>query len=250
MVSASTNFRKNGFGDEESANLARISALLQNVADEEISAGEATDFIISQIKGFNIAAEDSIHIVDAVNQVANEYSLSSGDLIKNLGTVSAALSVGGNSFEEVLGLMVSGTEIMRQSNKVARSLISVQSRLNQILDEESSTGKALTAWYQEHNIAIYDQEGQIRSLYDILTDVNKQWGSLSKNEQAYYLNIQAGANQTASLAAILSNFDTALQSTETALNSTGSAVRENEAYMSSLNKMGLTSLTAGTPLEL
>lgn len=102
------------------------------------------------------------------------------------------------------------------------------------MDEESSTGKALTAWYQEHNIAIYDQEGQIRSLYDILTDVNKQWGSLSKNEQAYYLNIQAGANQTASLAAILSNFDTALQSTETALNSTGSAVRENEAYMSGL----------------
>lgn len=102
------------------------------------------------------------------------------------------------------------------------------------MDEESSTGKALTAWYQEHNIAIYDQEGQIRSLYDILTDVNKQWGSLSKNEQAYYLNIQAGANQTASLAAILSNFDTALQSTETALNSTGSAVRENEAYMQGL----------------
>jgi len=121
MVEAATNFRKNGFGDEESANLARISALLQNVADEEISAGEATDFIISQIKGFNIAAEDSIHIVDAVNQVANEYSLSSGDLIKNLGTVSAALSVGGNEFEQVLGLMVSGTEIMRQSNKVARS---------------------------------------------------------------------------------------------------------------------------------
>lgn len=102
------------------------------------------------------------------------------------------------------------------------------------MDEESSTGKALTAWYQEHNIAIYDQEGQIRSLYDILTDVNKQWGSLSKNEQAYYLNIQAGANQTASLAAILSNFDTALQSTETALNSTGSAVRENERYMQGL----------------
>ena len=105
MVEAATNYRKNGFGDEESANLARISSLLQNIADEEISAGEATDFIISQIKGFNIAAEDSIHIVDAVNQVANEYSLSSGDLIKNLGTVSAALSVGGNSFEEVLGLV-------------------------------------------------------------------------------------------------------------------------------------------------
>ena len=121
MVESAANFRKNGFGDEESAQLARVAALLQNVADEEISAGTATDFLISQLKGFNIASEDTIHIVDAVNQVSNEFSLSSGDLIKNLGTVSAALSVGGNKFEEVLGLMVSGSEIMRQSNKVARS---------------------------------------------------------------------------------------------------------------------------------
>lgn len=234
MVEAASNFRKNGFGDEESAQLAQIAAYLQNVADEQIDAGTATDFLISQIKGFGIAAEDAIHIVDAVNQVSNEFSLSSGDLTKNLGTVSAALSVGGNKFEEVLGLMTSGTEIMRSSNKVARSLISVQSRLNQIVDEESSTGKKLTAWYNEHNIAIYNQEGQIRSLYEILTDVNKIWGELDKNEQAYYLNIQAGANQTASLAAILSNYATALEATDVALNSQGSALKENASYMESL----------------
>ena len=131
--------------------------------------------------------------------------------------------------------MTAGTEIMRQSNKVARSLISVQSRLNQIIDEESSTGKKLTAWYQEHDIAIYNQEGQIRSLYEILTDVNKIWKDLDKNEQAYYLNIQAGANQTASLAAILSNFKAALDATATAYDSTGSAVKENERFMESLS---------------
>lgn len=235
MVESAANFRKNGFGDEESAQLAQVAALLQNVADEEISAGTATDFLISQLKGFNIASEDTIHVVDAVNQVSNEFSLSSGDLVKNLGTVSAALSVGGNKFEEVLGLMTAGTEIMRQSNKVARSLISVQSRLNQIIDEESSTGKKLTAWYEEHNIAIYNQEGQIRSLYEILTDVNKIWKDLDKNEQAYYLNIQAGANQTASLAAILSNFNTALDATATAYNSVGSAAKENARFMESLS---------------
>ena len=131
--------------------------------------------------------------------------------------------------------MTAGTEIMRQSNKVARSLISVQSRLNQIIDEESSTGKKLTAWYEEHNIAIYNQEGQIRSLYEILTDVNKIWKDLDKNEQAYYLNIQAGANQTASLAAILSNFNTALDATATAYDSAGSAAKENERFMESLS---------------
>lgn len=42
------------------------------------------------------------------------------------------------------------------------------------------------------------------------------------------------ANQTQNLAAILSNFDTALEATEVALNSTGSAARENEKYMEGL----------------
>jgi len=235
MVEAASNYRKNGFGDEESAQLARVSALLQNVADEEIDAGTATSFLISQIKAFNLNADEAIEVVNSVNEVSNQFSLSSGDLIKNLGNVSAALEVGGNNFHEILALMTAGTEIMRQSNKVSRSLISVQSRLNQIIDEESSTGKKLTAWYEEHNIAIYNQEGQIRSLFEILTDVNKIWKDLDKNEQAYYLNIQAGANQTASLAAILQNYDTALQAVTVSQESAGSAIKENERYMESLS---------------
>lgn len=58
----------------------------------------------------------------------------------------------------------------------------------------------MTQWYKEHNIAIYDQAGQLRNLYDILGDVANIWPTLTRNEQAYYLNEQAGANQTQNLA--------------------------------------------------
>ena len=60
------------------------------------------------------------------------------------------------------------------------------------------------------------------------------WPELTKNEQAYYLNEQAGANQTQNLAAILSNFNNAIAATNTALASNGSAWQENEKYMNSL----------------
>lgn len=83
-------------------------------------------------------------------------------------------------------------EITRNGAKAARGLVSVQSRLNQIVDESSSTGKALLEWYQKNNIAVYDQEGQLRSLYDVLTDVAKIWPTLTTNEKDYYLNQQAG----------------------------------------------------------
>lgn len=83
-------------------------------------------------------------------------------------------------------------EITRSGAKASRGLISIQSRYNQIVDESSSTGQKLLKWYKEHNIAIKDQEGQQRKLYDVLADTSKIWNSLSKDEQLYYLNIQAG----------------------------------------------------------
>lgn len=235
MVEAATEFRKNSFNDSDSATLAKVATMFQNVSDESISASESASFIIAQMKAFGIEAGNAEHIIDAVNAVSNNYAVSSGQLAKTLGNMSAALSVGNNSFEESLGLLTAGTEVTRNASKVSRALVSIQSRLNQVIDESSSTGQALTEWYKEHNIAILDQQGQLRSLYDVLTDVAEIWPELTKNEQAYYLNQQAGANQSQNLAAILSNFDTAAKATATAVNSAGSAMKENEKYAESLD---------------
>ena len=43
--------------------------MFQNVADEEMSAGEAADFIIAQMVAFSIEAEDASKIIDSVNEV-------------------------------------------------------------------------------------------------------------------------------------------------------------------------------------
>lgn len=66
MVEASTEFRKSGFTDEDSAKLAVIAEKYRNIADEEISAGESASFIIAQMKAFNIEADQAEHIIDAV----------------------------------------------------------------------------------------------------------------------------------------------------------------------------------------
>ena len=81
MVEASTEFRKSGFTDEDSAKLAVIAEKYRNIADEEISAGESASFIIAQMKAFNIEADQAEHIIDSVNEVANNFSVSSADLI-------------------------------------------------------------------------------------------------------------------------------------------------------------------------
>ena len=234
MVDAATEFKKSGFSDDDAATLARVASEYQNVADEQLSAGEAANFIISQMKAFNMTAADAEHIIDAVNEVSNNTAVSSADLATNIGKASAALAVGNNTYEETLALMTGIVEITRSGTKAARGLVSVQSRLNQIVDDGSSVGKKLTEWYKEHDIAIYDQEGQLRNLYSILTDVAKIWPELTTNEKDYYLNQQAGANQTQNLASALNNFKNVQKAYELAMNSAGSAAKENERYMESL----------------
>lgn len=60
------------------------------------------------------------------------------------------------------------------------------------MDDTSSTGKKLTEIFDKLNIALYDQDGQIRSTYDILKDLAGEWGNLSKNEQEYIALTSAG----------------------------------------------------------
>lgn len=69
MVEGATNFKKAGYNEDDSAMLARVAALYQNIADEQVSAGDSADFIISQMKAFNIEAGNAESIINEVNEV-------------------------------------------------------------------------------------------------------------------------------------------------------------------------------------
>lgn len=234
MIQAATEFKKSGFSEKDSLELGRVASMYQNVADVELTAGEAANFIVSQMKAFNLTASDSEHIIDAVNEVSNNFAVSSADIATNIGKASAAMATGNVTYEQTVGLMTAMTEITRNGAKSARGLVSIQSRYNQIIDESSSTGKKLTAWYKEHNIQIKDQNGELRSFYEVGKDVADIWDTLSDNEKKYYLNTQAGANQSQNLAALMRNYQTAVDATATALDSAGSASKENARYMKSM----------------
>ena len=227
-------FRKNGFNDEDAAQLGLVATMYQNVADEAISAGDAASFIISQMVAFDIPAENAQHIIDAVNEVSNAFSVSSADIAGSLGNMSAVMSQTGATFEQALGMLTAITEVTRNASKASRGLVSIGSRLNQVVDEGSTIGKQLIAIYEGLGIELFDSNGQLRSSYDIFTDLAAIWPTLDKNTQNYIASVQAGTNQFQNFAALMQNFGHATEATEVAMNSAGSAARENARYMESL----------------
>ena len=224
MIQGATEFKKAGFSNEDSAILAQVASYYQNTADEVLSASEATSVLVSMMKAFKIEAKDAIHITDAINQVSQDFAVSSGDIGKGLTQAGASLSTYGNTFEQTIGLVTAGTEIFQgKSQQVARGLNTVASRIAKNRD-------ALLVY----NIDILDSNENLRSTYDILSDLAPKWEQMSNAEKVALGTTLAGVNQYKVFSAVMNNFDKAIESTTEAMNSEGATLRQNAVYMESL----------------
>lgn len=103
MVEGASFFRKSGFTDQEAAQLALVAAQYQNVADTAISAEDAAASITSQIRAYGESAEFATHVIDAYNEVANNFSVGTNDISKAMEIASAGMATYGNSFEQTIG---------------------------------------------------------------------------------------------------------------------------------------------------
>lgn len=238
MVDAATNFRKNGFNDEDAASLARVSSMFQNVADETISAGDSAEFLISQLIAFNQTTGDveanATHIIDAVNSVANNFAVGTGDLATGLKIVASTSSSMGNSLESTIGMLTAITEQTKNASKASRGLNAIFANLSQVLDPASSNGEKIIQIFDDLNVSMYDNEEQLRSSYELLGELAEKWDGLDGNTQKYIATTLAGTTQLNNFLALMNNFDHATEATNTALNSQGSALNENASYMESV----------------
>ena len=224
MVEAATTFRKSGFNDQDAATLAKVAAQYQNVADTAVSAEDAASSIVSQIRAFGEDADFATHVIDAYNEVANRFSVGTNDLSQAMEIASAGMATYGNEFEQIIGLVTAGTEIMTgRSSQVARGLNTIASR---IVKNQGAL--------EDYGIQVEDVNGNLKSTYDVLAELKPTWDTMSEAERVALGDAIAGTNQYKVLASVMQNFEHATDATTTALNSSGSAIKENAAYMESL----------------
>lgn len=69
MLESATEFVKTGATEEDAAQLAKIAEMYRNIADSEVSSADSAALLTSQMRAFNFTAEESTHIIDAINEV-------------------------------------------------------------------------------------------------------------------------------------------------------------------------------------
>lgn len=233
MTAEATEFIKSGYSEEDAATLARVSALFANIADDELEAGEAAGLIVSQLKAFNFQADQAEGIADAINEVSNNFAVSSTDIATGLSKTSSAMAVLGNDFNETIGLVTAGTEILHgQASKTARGLRTIGNNFANAAKEADSFSVQVGG--VNKSISLIDEDtGDIKSTFDIFRSLSKYWDKMSNSEKQAVALTYAGKNQFEVFSAVMSNFEQAVNASNTALNSQGSAVEENARYAES-----------------
>lgn len=233
MVQNATIFKQGGYSDEDSAELARIASLYQNVADSEVSAGDAGQFVISQMKAFHLTASQAESIVDKLNETSNNFAVSNTDLAQGLSKSASALSALGNTQDQTIGLITAGTEIMvGQASTVSRGLQTIGININKVA--QTSKQLEIAVGGATKQIDLFDDAGNQLSTFDVLKQISEQWDNMTTSEKTAIASTLAGKTRFSVFTSVLSNFDDAIKATNTSINSQGSAMKENEKYMNSL----------------
>lgn len=128
VVSSTADFARLGYSMEDAAQMAENAQLLMNVS-EFTDISSATDTLISAVQAFSYTADETLHVVDILNKIGNNYAISTADLASSLTRSSAALVAAGGTLEEAVALTAAANAIIQDADSVGNALKVVSMRI-------------------------------------------------------------------------------------------------------------------------
>ncbi len=246
LIDQTASWAKLGYNLTDASKLAETSSIYANVG--EIGDEQAVKDIVSDIKAFNIAASDSISIIDKLNILGNKFAVSSGDLGEGLSNSASALSMAGNDISEALAMLTGGTEITQNASEMGNSLKVFSMRIRGMKGKLEELGEEVdnvvpVSKIQTHianltngAVNIFDGNNNFKSTYKILLDISKVYDKLTQTKQADLVETLFGKQRGNQGMALIQAFQSGQvqKALDFANNSDGSAMKEQERWLDSM----------------
>lgn len=247
VTEATATFAKLGYTISDATEMAEAAIVYKNVGDNIESTEDAADSIISTMKGFRLEASESMAIIDRFNEVGNRFAITSQGIGEALRLSASALSEGGNSLDESIGLITAANEVVNDPSSVGTALKTLTLRLRgsktelEEMGEDVSDMATTTSQLQAKLLALTGgqvdimlDENTFKNSTQILREMAGAWEDMTDIQRASALELMGGKRQANVLSALIQNFDTVEKVIETSANSAGSALKENEKYLDSI----------------
>jgi TP901 family phage tail tape measure protein len=221
-------FAKQGFRGEGLLSMTEASTLFSNISD--LNVDEASSGLTAIMKGFNILPENIMGAVDSINEVDNNFSVTSANIVKSIQKSVGAAQAFGVSLEELIGYTTAIGQVTRESgNIIGNSLKTIFTRITTMKD---STEAIQAVGVNTHEMV--NGIKTIRPVAGIIDDLSVKWKDLSAAQQQETAVKVAGVFQLSRFLTLMQQQGEAVKATATALDAEGSAARENAEYLKSL----------------
>lgn len=241
LVDATTNFSRLGFSLSEAEELGQLATIYANVGDLS-SIDDATNSMISTMKGFGIEAENVSAILDKFNEVGNNFAISSGDIGEALQRSASSMAAANNTIDETIALITAANTVVQDATSVGTAFKTISMRIRGATTEMEQAGLDMegmadsTATLRKEIMAlsgvdIMIDDDTFKSTYQIIEELAAKWGELTDIQQASITELIAGKRQGNIISAVMENFDIAQDALNSSLESAGSAMKEYNTYL-------------------
>ena len=244
-ISSTADYARLGYSLLDSEALAKAALTYKNVGDGIESIDEATASIISTIKAYNIEAKDAMQVVDLYNLLGNSLPISSGALGTALQKSASALAAANNTLEESAALISAANSVVQNEEVTGTAMKTISMYLRAAKTEAEEAGietdgmaDSVAKLRQElldlANVDIMLDDDTFKSTYQIIKELSEVWDEISDVSQANILEKIGGKRNANINAALIENFDIAEKALALSQNAAGSALKENEKYLESI----------------
>lgn len=247
---------------DDAAESARVANVLLNVSEFD-NIEDATKSLVSMGQAYKDL--DKMSIVDKLNEVGNNYSISTDELAGALQRSAATLSLMGNTIDEAAALVTTANSVIQDADSVSAGLRTISLRLvgtEEAEEELSAMNEEIDAFVAATNskkqqiikdytavasnnykgFDILDDNGNYKNTYEILLgiakvykEIQEQDKKLGTNHAVALVEELAGKNRSNIASAILQDpkqLEAVRKSSEEAF---GSAEEELGKYLDSID---------------
>ena len=244
VINMTADWARLGYDVDQAEELARVTTLFQTVGDN-MSADNASSYLISTLQGFQMATDQAEDIVDAYNEVANNFAIDTAGIGEALQRSAASFNAANTDLSESIALVTATNEVLQNPESVGTLWKTLSARIRgattelQELGEEEDEYTKTTSKLRDlvqglTGFDIMQDENNFKDIYEIILGIGKEWDKLTDVERASLGEALAGKRNSNALYAVLGNLDTLQEAYQKAESSAGSAAKEQENYAQSV----------------
>ena len=240
-TNASLIYFQQGLSAEEVAKRTEVTVKMANAAG--VSAQVASDQLTAVWNNFYDGSKSLEYYADVMTALGAATASSTDEIAGGLEKFAAIGETIGLSYEYAASALATITSNTRQSEEVVgTALKTIFARiqglnLGETLDDGTTLNKYSEA-LEKVGISIFQQNGEIKKMDDILDEMASKWGTLAKDQQIALAQTVAGVRQYTQLVALMDNWDAGdsdsmVANLNTSYNASGTLQEQADIYAES-----------------